>query len=187
MELKYLFLILAIFSLTGCEIYDAAVQQAVDQTQTEIVSNTKQKAKSPTQERQSISLSSPTPTSEKPHSQNSCIPASSITSKRLGETIDVFGVVTNTGKEPCPNCANGYYSYVVLDNSFFIISYDWIFNSSMIGDCIRVKDIVEPFGANPAFVFGAKEGYDGSKCEYGEDGTLWCREGNYLQSCSGCR
>ena len=94
--------------------------------------------------------------------------------------------MTYVGKENCPNCPNGYYAYLLLDKTFYILSYDWVFSSEMLGDCLMVKDVVEPFGSKPAFVFGSREGYDGSECEYLQDGTLSCRRGNYFKSYNGC-
>jgi|GEM_PF-3609866 len=189
----FLFLFIIILSLTGCEIYDAAVERAVEQTQTQkelVVTKTKNPSpslKNPTFTKKPISTVKPTSTVRSAQINISCTPASSVTINQKGKTLEVCGLITYASEEPCPQCPYGYYAYLVLDKNFYIISYDWVFSSEWIGDCIMVKDIVEPFGSKPAFVFGAREGYDGSKCEYSADGSLFCKEGNYFQAYSGCK
>jgi len=182
-----LFLSIIILSLTGCEIFDAVVERAVEQTQTqkELVV-TKTRIPSPPQ-KNPTSTAKPTSTLRNAPINFECTPASSVTINQKGKTLEVCGVITYAGEEPCPQCPFGYYAYLVVDKSFYILSYDWVFSSEWIGDCIMVKDNVESFGSKPAFVFGAQEGYDGSKCEYNADGSLFCKEGNYFQFYSGCK
>jgi len=190
-------IIVFLFSLTSCEIFDAAVNSAVDQTQTEKeaieqTQSRKETVKSkPTRTTSSSTQSLPfTGPSRKETSSptiDSCISAKSVSLNRKGESIEVCGMVTYVGEETCPNCPNGFYSYLILDENFYILSYDWEFFPEWLGECIMVKDLIEPFGSKPAFVFGSKEGYDGSKCEYLPDGTLTCNEGDYFQPYSGCK
>jgi len=186
MKSKILLFCIVLICLSGCEVFDAAVARAVEQTQTE------KEAAAP-----KVTNPSPSPTkttSYNPNSPKTNSPtqdqftsASSVTINQKGKNLEVYGRITFVGEEQCPDCPNGYYSYLVLDKVFYIISYDWVFYSDWIGDCIMVKDTVEPFGSKPSFVFGAREGYDGSKCEYLQDGTLSCSEGDYFKSYFGCR
>ena len=189
----FLYFFIIILSLTGCEIFDAAVERAVEQTQTQkvsVVTKTKIPSppqKNPTSTKKPMSTAKPTSTIRSAPSNISCTPASSVSINQKGKTLEVCGRITYASEEPCPQCSYGYYAYLVLDKSFYIISYDWVFSSEWIGDCIMVKDIVESFGSKPAFVFGAQEGYDGSKCEYNANGSLFCKEGNYFQNYTGCK
>jgi hypothetical protein len=143
-----------------------------------------------TQNNQNIKLTStkrPTATKIPKPTDEQCTPAKSLSINQIGQIIEVCGKITYTGEENCPECPNGYYSYLELDNSFYILSYDWVFNSGWNGDCIMVKDKVELFGGKPAFVFGKREGYDGSECEILPDGTKSCSGGDYFKLSSKCR
>jgi len=179
--------LLILLSLTGCDIFYAAVERSVEQTQTE-KEVVEPKATSSTSSRtQSTTLIRPTPTILLFSTNEPCTSAKSMPLDQMGESIEVCGKVTYVGEEQCPNCPNGFYSYLLLDNNFYILSYDWVFFPEWTGNCIKVKDKLESFGSKPAFVFGKGEGYDGSKCEYLPDGTLSCSEGDYFQPYSGCK
>jgi len=178
---------LTFICLSGCNIFETAVQISVKQTQDNLESmsteatNTRSSVIKPTSKIKPTTIKIRTPTKEP------CTRASSVTNGQKGQTIEVCGKVTYAGQETCPECPNGYYAYLVLNKSFYIISYEWVFDSGWIGDCILVKDEVETMGSKPIFVFGLKEGYGGSKCERLADGTLSCREGDYFQGYSGCK
>ena len=116
-----------------------------------------------------------------------CQSPSSINKNSSGQMIEVCGKVTNWGDVACPDCPRGGYSFLRLDDSFVIISYEWVFNDEWIGDCIRVSDEVEMLGNDPVFVFGKGEGYAGSDCTTGQDGIMTCDEGDYFVFYSGCK
>jgi hypothetical protein len=75
--------------------------------------------------------------------------------------------------------------YVTFEGEFNVISYYWNFYSYE-GLCLRAKDTVELMGSRPVFVYGAREGYAGSKCAANADGSLNCDSGDYFQSYEGC-
>jgi len=129
----------------------------------------------------------PTATKAKTSTKVSCTSASSISLSQVGKKVEVCGKITDWGEVFCPECENGFYSYLTLDAKFNIISYDWTFGNEWIGDCIRVKDTLEKLGTKPVFVFGTNEGYDGSSCIRKSDGSLSCNEGDYFQSYFSCR
>jgi len=116
----------------------------------------------------------------------SCKSASTVLISDKGHTVEICGRVTGNGTVDCPACFNGFYSYLTLDGSFKIYSYDWVFTSEWLGDCLRVKDKVELLGNEPIFVFGVSEGYAGSECFY-SNGVKFCQEGDYFQDYTGCR
>jgi len=109
-----------------------------------------------------------------------CLSPSSISVDDSGKLKEVCGEITNWGDVPCPNCALGGYSYLTLDNSFTIISYEWVFNNDWVGDCIRISDTVEILGNDPVFVYGKGEGYAGSDCVTDNNGLLTCYQGDYF-------
>lgn len=186
--------VLVLIPLAGCSIFNIFVEHAIEQTQTAIPSTlTKvvlaQPSDKPT-ERPKVTpnpTKKPTSTKTKAPTTKPCSDAGSITVSKKGQSIAVCGKITTVGEEFCPDCYYGYYSYVVIDSKFTIVSYDWVFNSSMKGDCVKVKDKVEQLGSKPVFVMGSKEGYDGSKCIVAYDGSLSCDSGDYFQTYSGCR
>ena len=117
----------------------------------------------------------------------SCLTPGSISDKDSGNQVEVCGEITNWGDVPCPDCVNGGYSYLTLDHSFTILSYEWVFNNDWIGDCVRVSDTVEMLGNDPIFVYGKGEGYAGSDCNTGSDGIMTCSQGDYFGYYSGCK
>jgi len=119
--------------------------------------------------------------------QYPCMTPGSVSKKDAGNLIDICGEITNWGDVPCPNCALGGYSYLTLDRSFTIISYDWVFNNEWVGDCIRVSDTVEMLGNDPVFVYGHGEGYAGSDCTTSADCIKTCSMGDYFGYYSGCK
>jgi hypothetical protein len=117
---------------------------------------------------------------------SACQSPSSISAEDSGKLIEVCGEITYWGDVPCPNCALGGYSFLKLDRSFTIISYEWVFNDGWIGDCVRVSDTVEMLGNDPVFVYGKGEGYAGSDCTT-DDGIMTCSMGDYFGYYSGCK
>ncbi|QRN83278.1 hypothetical protein JR338_00535 [Chloroflexota bacterium] len=114
------------------------------------------------------------------------IKASDISLDDLGEKIQVCGQVTDYEEIYCPSCVYGFYSYLTLDDNFYIISYEWTFGEGWIGSYITVKDTVEQMGSNPIFVFGGTEGWDETECELMPDGSLSCVGGNYFLNVPNC-
>ncbi len=184
------FTILIILFLSGCSVFDVFVEDAIRKTQTANRSIPTETPRVKPTERPRITptpTKKPTATKTKSPTTRPCTSAGSISLSKKGQSVEVCGKVTFVGEEFCPECYYGFYSYLVIDNVFRIISYDWSFNSSMTGDCIKVKDKVEQLGSKPVFVMGSKEGYDGSTCSVEYDGSLSCGLGDYIQSYSGCR
>jgi len=156
-------------------------QLGVEHIQTPTITFTPTITSKPTSTKRPTATMITKPTAEQ------CTPARSITINQKGQSIEVCGKITFTRTENCLECPSGFYSYLVLDNSFYILSYDWVFNSGWIGDCIMVKDKVEQFDGKPAFVFGKRDGYDGSNCEILPNGIKSFTGGDYFMSYSGCR
>ena len=117
---------------------------------------------------------------------SACQSPSSISEEDSGKLIEVCGEITNWGDVPCPDCILGSYSYLTLDKSFTIISYEWVFNNDWKGDCIRVSDTIEMLGNDPVFIYGKGEGYAGSDCTT-DDGIMTCSMGDYFGYYSGCK
>ncbi len=115
-----------------------------------------------------------------------CNDPSSITLDDEGRNLTVCGRVTNYGDIYCDTCPNGYYSFIKLDGSFQIVSYDWRFTFAWLGDCLKVADDVETLGENPVFVFGRGEGFAGTECITDAQGELVCEGGMYFQDYFGC-
>ena len=115
----------------------------------------------------------------------SCRAAAEVSLEDVGNLIEICGKVTNWGNVLCPECAAGGYSFLTLDRSFTIISYDWMFTGGWVGDCLRVADTVEQLGARPIFKFGKAEGYAGSECRI-SGGIMTCSAGDYFQTSTDC-
>lgn len=120
-------------------------------------------------------------------SDKGCIAPADVTLDMEGEIVDVCGEVTNYGELDCEWCPKGKVSYILLDKSFRIISYDWEFTFAWLGDCIKVSDNVEVFGGKPVLNFSRGEGYSGSKCYTDTQGELICNDGGYFQKYDHCR
>jgi hypothetical protein len=115
-----------------------------------------------------------------------CQDPTSVLSSDEGTNLTVCGKVTNYGDIDCPECPNGYYSYIKLDGDFQIVSYDWRFTFAWLGDCLKVADEVEILGEDPVFVFGRGEGFAGTECITDSQGELVCDGGFYFQDYFGC-
>jgi hypothetical protein len=102
-----------------------------------------------------------------------------------GMVIEICGKIIDEGTQDCPDCPNGRLNYVTFEGGFNIISYYWNFYSYE-GLCLRASDTVELMGSRPVFVYGAREGYSGSKCSANSDGTLNCDSGDYFLAYDGC-
>ena len=142
----------------------------------------------PNQPEQSPELTNtvPSPTATRVYLGNCRSPAS-ITADDEGEFHDICGEVTNYGDIDCESCPLGFYSYIKLDGSFQIISYDWHFSFAWLDECLRVSDKVEMLGENPVFVFGKGKGYSGAECYTDNRGELVCDGVVYFQKYSGCK
>jgi hypothetical protein len=103
-----------------------------------------------------------------------------------GQSIEVCGEVTGYEEFYCPECTNGFYAYLTLDDNFMVMSYEWTFGNDWVGNHIIVKDTVERMGGNPIFVYGGTEGWDGSECEINPNGSLNCNAGDYFQFVYSC-
>ena len=112
--------------------------------------------------------------------------AGDVTGDFAGQSIAVCGEITDYGKETCPSCKYGYFSYLILDDNFYIISYDWTFGDDWVGSSFIVKDTVETMGTKPIFVFGGSEGWDGSECFIEDDGSRSCAAGEYFKFVMSC-
>lgn len=115
-----------------------------------------------------------------------CQDPASVRPSDEGENLTVCGKVTNYGDIDCPDCPNGYYSYIKLDSEFQIVSYDWQFTFAWLGNCLKIADDVEMLGEKPVFVFGKGEGYAGTECNTDLQGELVCDGGIYFQDYFGC-
>lgn len=104
----------------------------------------------------------------------------------VGKLIEICGRVTQVGNIPCTSCALGEYSYLQIDKTFLIISYDSTFHDEWINNCFKVSDTVEMLGSDPVFVIQEEEGYAGSKCTTYQDGTILCLGGDYFKLYFGC-
>lgn len=118
--------------------------------------------------------------------ENDCIAPADVGLDMEGETVEVCGKVTNYGELDCEWCPKGKVSYILLDKTFRIISYDWEFTFAWLGDCLKVSDKVEEFGGKPVLNFSRGEGYSGSKCYTDTQGELICNEGGYFQNYDNC-
>lgn len=118
---------------------------------------------------------------------NSCTAPSLISQQDEGKNMVVCGEVTNYGVIDCETCPRGMYSFIKLDNTFQIISYDWRFSYAWLNDCLQISDEVEILGENPVFVFSKGEGYAGTECVTDAQGELVCEGGEYFQEYSGCQ
>lgn len=115
-----------------------------------------------------------------------CLSPGEVSVQDEGKTIEVCGEVTNFGNLDCKDCDYENPSYILLDGTFSIISYDWQFTFAWLGDCIKVSDTVEIFEGKPVFYFSRGEGYTGTECYTDSQGELICEKGGYFQNYSGC-
>ncbi len=179
--------------ISGCDVLIRAVQSAIEQTQT-ISAKTEGLLKKDNSEENTASTQRPaeyaflrpTVTKTSNSNRNQSKRASEVTSNLAGQSIEICGKVTFYGEEKCPECINGFFSYLILDKSFYIISYEWTFSTSWIDSYFIAKDKVEMMGSKPIFVYGGNEGWDGSECEIMPDGTLSCDVGDYFKFVSNC-
>jgi hypothetical protein len=112
--------------------------------------------------------------------------AGDVTGDFAGQSIAVCGEVTDYGQEACPDCKYGFFAYLILDDNFYIISYDWTFDYDWVGASFVVKDTVETMGSKPIFVYGGSEGWDGSECVIEDDGGRSCVAGDYFKFVLSC-
>ena len=116
---------------------------------------------------------------------SSCMDPRDITAEDKGSVVEICGKIIDEGTQDCPDCPYGVLDYVTFEGDFNVISYYWNFYSYE-GLCLRAKDTVELMGSRPVFVYGAREGYAGSKCAANSDGSLNCGSGDYFQSYEAC-
>jgi hypothetical protein len=117
---------------------------------------------------------------------SSCLSPDEVSVEDEGKTIEVCGRVTNYGELECKDCSYDDPSYILLDGTFQIISYDWHFTFAWLGDCLKVSDTVEVFEEKPVFYFSRGEGYTGTECYTDSQGELICEKGGYFQNFTGC-
>ena len=115
-----------------------------------------------------------------------CRNPSSVVAEEEGEIIEICGEVTNYGQIDCKTCPLGFYSFIKIDHSFQIVSYDWKFSFAWKGRCLLVSDAVELLGERPVFVFGKGDGYAGTECITDKRGELICEGGKYFQDYYSC-
>jgi len=115
-----------------------------------------------------------------------CQDPASVLASDEGRNVTVCGKVTNYGDIECPECPNGFYSFIKLDGDFQIVSYDWRFTFAWLGDCLKIADEVELLGEDPVFVFGRGEGFAGTECITDSQGEFVCDGGMYFQDYFGC-
>ncbi|MCJ7718146.1 MAG: hypothetical protein MUO54_16725, partial [Anaerolineales bacterium] len=84
-------------------------------------------------------------------------------------------------------CPLGFYSFIKLDSSFLIVSYDWRFSFAWLEECLLVSDKVEILGDDPVFVFGKGKGYSGAECYTDTLGELVCDGVVYFQEYLGSK
>jgi len=105
-----------------------------------------------------------------------------ITAADKGSVVEICGTIIDEGTQDSPY---GVLDYVTFECDFNVISSYWNFYSYE-GLCLRAKDTVELMGSRPVFVYGAREGYAGSKCAAKSDGTLNCDSRDYFLMDEGC-
>jgi len=132
----------------------------------------------------SNSSSSETSSETSSGNQSDCRDPASVTIDEQGEILDVCGKVTNYGDIDCPDCPSGFYSFIKLDASFQIVSYDWHFSISWLEKCLLVSDKIEILGDIPVFVFSKDKG---TECYTDNQGELVCDSVNYFQEYQGCK
>ena len=114
-----------------------------------------------------------------------CADPRSVVASDKGSVVEVCGRIIDEGTQDCPDCPNGAVHYITFEGGFNVISYYWNFYSYE-GLCLRALDSVELMGSKPVFVYGAREGYAGSKCDANSDGSLDCQGGDYFMPYEGC-
>jgi hypothetical protein len=134
----------------------------------------------PTQAISSGTLSGTVTSTHIPVDLTDCKNPASITLKDEGKTVAVCGEITNYGDIDCDTCPKNFYSFIKLDGSFQVVSYDWPFTISWLGKCLRVEDEVQILGEIPVFLFGKGDGYVETECVTDLQGELVC-EGKYFQ------
>jgi len=118
---------------------------------------------------------------------NGCRNPLSITAEEEGDTIEVCGKITNFGIVECDNCPLGFYSWVKLDGSFQIVSYEWRFTYLWLGRCVAVEDEVELLGDLPIFHYKKFEGCTQDECTTDGEGGLLDDSGIYFQPYDNCQ
>lgn len=139
-------------------------------------------APEPAQETTATSATSETTSTS---ADSSCRDPRDITAEDKGSVVEICGKIIDEGTQDCPDCPYGVLDYVTFEGDFNVISYYWNFYSYE-GLCLRAKDTVELMGSRPVFVYGAREGYAGSKCAANSDGSLNCDSGDYFLMYEGC-
>jgi hypothetical protein len=134
----------------------------------------------PTQAASSGSLTGTVASPQSTVDLSGCKDPASITIEDEGKVVAVCGEITNYGDRECETCPKKYISFIRLDDSFQVMSYDWQFTFSWLGICLRVEDEVEILGDKPVFTFGKADGYIDTECSIDLVGELIC-EGEYFQ------
>ena len=124
---------------------------------------------------------------QNPVTYENCTDPASITMEDEGEMLEVCGRVTNYGVIDCDSCPKGMYSFIKLDGTFQIVTYDMRFTFAWLDNCVRVADMVEILGDKPVFVYQRYDGYNGTSCTSTEAGEIVCEGGEYFQEHNDCR
>jgi len=137
---------------------------------------------------ESSNLSSSETTAETSRgNQDDCTDPSSITIDDEGKILEVCGKITNYGDIDCDTCPLGFYSFIRLENSFQIVSYDWRFSFAWLDRCLLVSDTIEILGDIPVFVFNKGAGYSGAECYTDNQDELICEGVSYFQEYQDCK
>lgn len=191
-------ILMAVFIVTtGCGLFSQIVQDVIGQdpsnsepTEEEVVMATATEAPSATPSPTATVVPTETATKQPTNTPTATevpfVRAGDITLDSEGQSIEVCGRVTDYEQIYCPNCINGFYSYLMLDDNLMIISYEWVFGTDWIDGYIMVKDTVETMGSNPIFIFGGTEGWNETECEIMPNGTLSCNGGDYFKFVYDC-
>lgn len=152
-----------------------------------IVSTSEPAAAVPGQSADGTATSAPESTPTTQAYINGCRNPLSITADEEGDTIEVCGKITNFGIVECETCPLGFYSWVKLDGSFQIVSYEWRFTYLWLGKCVAVKDEVELLGDLPIFHYKKNEGCIQEECSTDGEGGLLDDSGIYFKPYDSCQ
>jgi hypothetical protein len=136
---------------------------------------------------QVTSTFAPTPTPTPRTYLDGCRNPLSVVPDEEGNEVEVCGTITNFGVIACDSCPRKFYSFVKLDSTFQVVSYEWRFTYQWLGRCVRVTDEVELLGASPIFVYNMAEGCSQDECIVDSEGGLADDSGVYFQPYDKCQ
>jgi hypothetical protein len=129
----------------------------------------------------------PESTATAPAYINGCRNPLSVTPDEEGEELEICGKITNFGIIECEDCPLGFYSFVKIDGSYQIVSYEWRFTYQWLGKCVSVEDTVELLGEKPIFVYNKSQGCALGECITDNEGGLMDDSGVYFKPHEGCQ